>query len=164
MCTGNPLFISDLRVGSMRHSGSKWAASTGTVEGVSLFDVRGAVELAKGNQDVLPVQRALPVLKEGEGVLQVGRLSLRLLPDLTPSRALVWGTVLAVWVVGGVTVKAAKRMGISSVDDVRERVGATMLPLAATCRSYMNRFASAPGAERNEAAQDLAGRLRLQMR
>jgi hypothetical protein len=148
----------------MRHSGSKWAASTGTVEGVSLFNVRGAVELAKGTKDKLPVQRALPVAAPTEGVLQLGRMSLRLMPDFTPSRALVWGTVLACWAVGGVTVMAAQSMGFSSVEDVRDKVGATMLPAAAACRSYMTRFVSPPGAGGNVAAQDLAGRLRMAMR
>jgi len=45
---------------------------------------------------------------------------LRLLQRLTDcpraaSRALMWGTLLAVWTVAGVTVKTAKSLGISSV-------------------------------------------------
>ena len=43
--------------------------------------------------------------------------SLTLLLSATANRALLWGTVLAVWTVAGVSVKAARTLGIKSVRD-----------------------------------------------
>lgn len=101
---------------------------------MSLFDVKGGVKLMEGGQSVLPPQRALPTA--AEAVVQLGQMRFKLLPDLTracpkrsphaplppasdgpraASRALMWGTLLAVWTVAGVSVKTAKSLGISSV-------------------------------------------------
>ena len=59
----------------------RWVASSGTVDGVSLFDVKGGVKLMEGAQSVLPKQRALPTASEA--VLQLGQMRFQLLPDLT---------------------------------------------------------------------------------
>ena len=112
-------------------------ASSGTVDGVSLFDVKGGVRLAEGAGSVLPPQRAPP--SAPEAVLQLGQMRFKMLPDLTracaqrllracelvlthdcslphaASRALVWGTVLAVWTIAGVVVKTARSLEISTV-------------------------------------------------
>ena len=62
----------------------RWVASSATVDGVSLFDVKGGVKLMEGAQSPLPRQRALPAAPEA--VLQLGQLRLKLLPDLTRTR------------------------------------------------------------------------------
>lgn len=62
----------------------RWVASSGTVDGVSLFDVKGGVKLMEGAQSVLPKQRALPTASEA--VLQLGQMRFQLLPDLTRTR------------------------------------------------------------------------------
>ena len=123
VCTGHPLFVRDVSMGSrLSISGSKcvapqpqlsrarcsrvaqrvsapalrstaphtpfsvrrWIASSATVDGVSLFDVKGGVKLMEGAQSVLPPQRALPTAHET--VVQLGELRLKLLPDLTRTR------------------------------------------------------------------------------
>lgn len=39
----------------------------------------------------------------------------KLFPDLTPGRAFMWGTILAVYTVGMVSVVSARAVGIQSV-------------------------------------------------
>jgi hypothetical protein len=39
----------------------------------------------------------------------------KLFPDLTPGRAFMWGTILAVYTVGAVSVVSARALGIQSV-------------------------------------------------
>ena len=56
-------------------------ASSGTVDGVSLFDVKGGVRLAEGAGSALPPQRAPPAAPEA--VLQLGQMRFKMLPDLT---------------------------------------------------------------------------------
>jgi hypothetical protein len=59
----------------------RWVAASNTVEGVSLFDVKGAVKLMEGSRSELPKQWVPK--PSTEPVLQLGRLNLRLMPELT---------------------------------------------------------------------------------
>lgn len=54
------------------------------MEGVSLFDIKGAVKLMEGSQSPLPKQVVLP--QHQSAVLRLGSLNLKLLPDLTRAR------------------------------------------------------------------------------
>ena len=77
----------------------------------------------------------------------------------------MWGTVLAVWTVAGVSVKAARALGIRSVDDVKEKFADTMLPYAERCQDallpYRERLVSDQGSLKNS---DMTARLKLSMR
>jgi hypothetical protein len=120
---------------------------------VSLFNVRGAMELMQGSQSQLPVQKALPM--PAMPTLQLGSLRLKVMPDFTPSRALVWGTILSLWCVGGLTVQMSKRMGIHSVADVQDRCAMALAPVAARARNYFSPLKQrvlAPGARRRRVA------------
>ena len=142
---------------------SRWAASTSTVEGVSLFDVRGAVKLMDGSSSPLPPQRALP--SSTDAVLEVGKLRLRLLPELTPSRALFWGSLLCVWTVAGLTTRTARSLGISSAEDVRAKCGEAMEPYARSFQDMLlpirERLQTGQGAPR---VSELTTRLKASMR
>ena len=65
-------------------------------------------------------------------------------PELTPrlaaSRAVFWGSVLAVWAVGGLTLKAAKALHIDSVADIKGKVGNAMEPVAARLSAVMDPY------------------------
>jgi hypothetical protein len=119
--------------GRLSVSGSKWAASTATVEGVSLFDVRGALKLAQGGQDKLPVQRSLPPPQ----MVMLGGVRLKLMPDYTPGRAIVWGTILSCWLVGGISAKVAQSMGIRTIADVRGTFSDAFSPGVAALRERL---------------------------
>ena len=123
---------------------------------MSLFDVKQGVKLMEGSQSVLPPQRALPTAHEAVLQLGQMRFKLlpdltRACPLALPapaarkkthkmraltraaaspraaSRALIWGTLLAVWTIAGVTVKTARMMDIGSVRS------ASKSPLHRTC-------------------------------
>ena len=69
----------------------RWVAASNTVEGVSLFDVKGAVKLMEGSRSELPKQWVPK--PSPEPVLQLGRLNFRLMPELTRA--------LGTWMPGG---------------------------------------------------------------
>lgn len=96
--------------------------------GVSLFDVHAALELARGAGTELPPQRAPP--PPPPPVVLFGR-PFRLLPDLSPGRAMLWGAVLSAWAVGGLCLGTARRLRIATPDDARQRLGEAMAPAAA---------------------------------
>jgi hypothetical protein len=99
-------------------------------------------------------------------VLKLGGLRLQVLPDLPPSRALMWGTIVAVWAVGGAAMRVSKSMGIESVADVQSRFNQALSPMAARCRqafSPYRRIIVAPG-ENGGKMDELASALRVALR
>ena len=128
------MFVSDVSLGSMSIGGNKWAASSGGSSGVSLFDVRGALKLASGAASELPVQKALPA--PSSTVMLLGK-PFRLMPDASPARAMLWGSVLAAWTVGGLCLHTARRLDIATAANVKDKLGDAMSPAAARVRVAM---------------------------
>lgn len=123
-----PMFVENLKLGSRISMGrGKWQASTSTVDGATLFDVKAAPRLMEGSQSVLPPQRTI---KSAPSLVEIGSVKLRLLPDFTPSRALFWGTVLAAWGTAAVVIRSAKAVGIHSLADVQEKCNDALYPVA----------------------------------
>lgn len=161
----NPMFVSNLQLGNkLSVGGAKWIASSTTVEGASIFSAGSALELMEGNKSpLLPPQRSLPKLDLP--TVQLGSMRLKLFPDFTPGRALLWGSLLAVWGTSAVAVRTAKAMGIHSLEDVRSRFGSALAPVRgsmhATLEPFRDTFA---GSHEAVASSDFSQRLRISMR
>lgn len=161
----NPMFVSNLQLGNkLSVGGAKWIASSTTVQGASIFSAGSALELMEGNKSpLLPPQRSLPKLDMP--IVQLGSMRVKLFPDFTPGRALMWGTLLAVWGTSAVAVRTAKAMGISSLEDVRSKFGDALAPIKgsmhATLEPFRDTFA---GSHEAVAGSDFSQRLRVSMR
>lgn len=61
----------------------------------------------------------------------------RLLPEFTPGRALMWGTILALWGTAGLVASTARGLDIGSAEEAPGRLRATMAPLVAGLEAWM---------------------------
>ena len=52
----------------------------------------------------------------------------KVFPDLTPGRAFMWGSILAVYAVGVASFTVARSVGVTSVDDIRDKMQAAFAP------------------------------------
>ena len=111
-----------------------------TEAGASIFHANKGTELItqtelpKVWQGNMRAKRAMEAGMQGEVVTLMGK-PLRLFPNMTASRALLWGTVIASWFVGATAATAAKSLGVRSVDDIRTRVPQAIAPAASSLRS-----------------------------
>lgn len=95
----------------------------------------------------------------------------RLLPELTPGRAFLWGTVLALWGTGALVATTAKSLNILSFEDAPSVLKATFAPLAvalesnlAPLRESMAATTAAGGAVREDAQQsEFVDRIRVKL-
>lgn len=80
----------------------------------------------------------------------------KVFPDLTPGRAFMWGSILAVYAVGVASYAVARSVGVTSVDDVRDKMQAAFAPYKEAMQASAS---SAKGSltlrERPEALQQL---------
>jgi len=160
--TGAPLYVGNLKMGSKLSLGAgKWAASTGTVAGASIFDVQGAYKLIDGTGSELPPQRSVPAATES--VVKLGGVRLRLLPEMTPGRALLWGSVLAVWATSAAVLRAARALEIRSVADVRSGCAAALGPVGGRLAARLEPVKAMLGGQSSPAGQRFAAKLKTAM-
>jgi len=118
----NPMYVSKATLGSQVSLGrSKWSAGTDTVQGASIFDVRKGAELANSAPEHVRQQVVKPAAPVE--LVSVGKVKLRLMPDYTPGRALMWGSVLAVWGTAAIVLRSAKSLEIGSLEEVPAKLG-----------------------------------------
>jgi hypothetical protein len=86
----------------------------------------------------------------------------RVLPELTPGRAMLWGTVLAVWATGAVVATAMRNLEIQGAADAPEKLRLIFAPFVAGVHEVLAPWrstlstASAAGSEaREETAQSM---------
>lgn len=80
---------------------------------VSLIAVQGPDEAAKKRVHPAAIAHANRVARAQQvGVTLYGY---KVFPDLTPGRAFMWGSILALWAVGTVSLASARALDIHSV-------------------------------------------------
>jgi hypothetical protein len=157
------MYVGNLKLGTRLSLGrGKWQASSGTVEGTSLFDVKAAYKLIDGTDATLPRQRA--VAPAPETVITLGNKLFRVFPDFTPGRALVWGTLLAVWGTSAVVVRTARRLEIQSIDDVRSALNEALTPMAGRIQHQVDPYREVLVAgDKSFMESDLSKQLKLKL-
>ena len=86
------------------------------VDGTSIFSVNQGKQMAQTPQ-------RLPTAFEAKRLAKIQSAALdsplvqgyRLLPQFTPGRALMWGSILAMWGTAGLAVSAARHLDIHAV-------------------------------------------------
>lgn len=136
-------------------------------DGASIFSVADGKELAQTpHRPPTPFERI-----RGERLARAQLASpivqgYRLLPEFTPGRALLWGSIMAVWVTAGSFVTLKKALGIQSAADAPERLSVLIVPWVEWCDERLSplreqyALPSSRGVEPPEIAQRLKGLFR----
>jgi len=138
----SPMYVDKATLGSSVSLGrGKWNAGHSTVEGASIFDIKKGADLASGGGSAEALE-SMPKYKQVKlptpQVADVMGVKFRLLPEYTPGRALVWGSILALWGTSVVVMRAARSLDITSVDDANGKLSGAAAPIVSGCATYLS--------------------------
>ncbi|KAK9798560.1 hypothetical protein WJX73_006163 [Symbiochloris irregularis] len=141
-------------------------------DGVSIFSVQEGKTMAQTPQ-------RLPTAFEAKRAAKISQAALdsplvqgyRLLPQFTPGRAFMWGSILAMWGTAGLAVSAARQLDIHTAEGAAEKLRATCAPMIDAVSSAFSplkgQLASSQAAERSLAADnsltELARRMKVKL-
>ncbi|KAL4436815.1 hypothetical protein ABPG75_003954 [Micractinium tetrahymenae] len=140
-----------------------------TTDGASIFSVADGKRLASEPAPSATYYENIRARKIQRAALEGPTVAgYRVLPEMTPGRAFMWGTILAVWGTGALIASTARSLDIHSADEAPSRLRTLFAPVAealearlAPLRSSMSIGAVAGDAVRQEAAQsEVVKRLR----
>ncbi len=102
-----------------------------TSDGVSIFSVADGKELASTPAKPLNHYENIRMQKIQKAALQTPTVlgGYRVLPEMTPGRALLWGTMLAIYGTSAVVMSTASYLEINSLGEVRETMARVLGPL-----------------------------------
>eukprot|EP00892_Ulva_mutabilis_P012627 jgi/Ulvmu1/9737/UM055_0077.1 len=121
---------------NMKFNSSRWTRSA-EAEGLSIFDMKGAMSAIQDGPDDAAKKRAHPAaIAHAARVARAQQMGAswfgyKLFPDLTPGRAFMWGSILALYAVGASAVLTARACDISSVDEIKVKMQAAFAPYKA---------------------------------
>lgn len=128
-----PRKVNSLHGGEMGNLGTKvnMGRMRWTSDGVSIFSVADGKKLASTEPKPLNHYENIRMTKIQKAAMQTPTVlgGYRVLPEMTPGRALMWGTIVAVWGTGALVMSTAKYLGIEELGDVPERMKAVLSPL-----------------------------------
>lgn len=129
-----PSIYDSLGSKELRSARDKW--SSHTLDGKSIFDVNAAQDLMLEEHNAKKAAKKARLVNVGAKpppppVLRVGGVPLLLLPEPTAGRALLWGTVLAVWAGSAAASFTCNQLDINSASDVAPKFREALEPLAA---------------------------------
>ncbi|KAI3434849.1 hypothetical protein D9Q98_002903 [Chlorella vulgaris] len=143
-----------------------------SIEDASIFSVSDGKRLAQEPPPMATHYERIRLNKVARAAYESPTMAgLRLLPKFTPGRALLWGTILALWGTGAVVATTAKQLEISTSDEVSNRLrpmfgswAASLAGIFAPLRHSLSINAVAGDAMRQDAQQsELVRRLRRTM-
>lgn len=140
-----------------------------TSDGVSIFSVSDGKELASTPAKPLNHYENIRMQKIQKAALQTPTVlgGYRVLPAMTPGRALLWGTVLAIYGTSAVVMSTASYLEIKSIGDVRETMARVLGPLGRSLKDGMAGLSAmrGQGEVREEAAWfgDFVSRLKVKL-
>ena len=86
------------------------------IDGTSIFSVNEGKQMAQTPQRLPTAFEAKRLSKITQAALDTPLVQgYRLLPQFTPGRAFLWGSVLAAWATGALAMSTARSLGIHSV-------------------------------------------------
>lgn len=118
---------------NMKFNSSRWTRSA-EAEGLSIFDMKGAMSAIQDGPDDAAKKRAHPAaIAHAARVARAQQMGaswfgFKLFPDLTPGRAFMWGSILAVYAVGASAAICARALDIGSVDDIKVKMQTAFAP------------------------------------
>lgn len=99
-------------------------------EGVNVFSVAEGKRLASTPAPHMTHYESIRHEKMQRAALESPQIrGYRLLPAMTPGRAMLWGTVLAVWGTAALVASTARSLGIQGAEDAGPKLRAALQPL-----------------------------------
>ena len=87
-----------------------------TVDNASIFSVDDGKRLAQTPHKPLTFYERIRLEKQQKAAVETPLVKgIRLLPEFTPGRAMLWGSILAVWGTAALVVSTAKSLDIKTV-------------------------------------------------
>ena len=87
-----------------------------TVDNASIFSVDDGKRLAQTPHKPLTFYERIRLEKQQKAAIETPLVKgIRLLPEFTPGRAMLWGSILAVWGTAALVVSTAKSLDIKTV-------------------------------------------------
>lgn len=103
-----------------------------TAEDVSIFSVADGKRMASTPPKAISNYENIRMTKIQRAALETPTMAgYRLLPEFTPGRAMLWGTVIAMWATGAVVATAMKNLEIEGAADASGKIRAVVAPWAA---------------------------------
>lgn len=130
-----------IKSGEMHGTGLGTRVSMGRMrwvsEGVSIFSVADGKKMANTQPKALNHYDSIRMNKIQKAALETPTVfgGLRVLPEMTPGRALMWGTIVALWGTGALVASTAKYLEIESMQDVPGRMKEVLTPLGKGLKS-----------------------------
>lgn len=104
----------------------------------SIFSVADGKRMASTPAPPGTVYEGLRMAKIQKAALEGPTLAgYRLLPELTPGRAFLWGTILAVWGTGALAAGAARGLDIKDASDASAKLKAAFAPAVASLHGWL---------------------------
>ena len=92
-----------------------------TVGDASIFSVDDGKRLAQTPHKPLTFYERIRLEKQQKAAIETPLIKgIRLLPEFTPGRAMLWGSILAVWGTAAIVMSTAKTLGIHTVSAQRQ--------------------------------------------
>jgi hypothetical protein len=141
---------------------TKW-----NLEGVSIFSVEDGKRLAQTPTKASTAAEARLAARLARAAADSPLVAgYRLLPLLTPNRAFMWGTILAVWSTATITLVGAKRLGITGFENMGERMREALRPYVESAEQAMAPYkvdlAALEGSAKTSPAAAFGQRIRSQ--
>lgn len=105
---------------------SRWMS-----EDVSIFSVADGKRMANTQPKALNHYDSIRMSKIRKAALETPTVlgGLRVLPEMTPGRALMWGSILAVWGTGALMLSGAKYLDIKETSEAPEKLKRALKPI-----------------------------------
>lgn len=134
-----------------------------TAEDVSIFSVADGKRMASTPAAPINNYDNIRMIKIQKAALETPTVAgYRVLPELTPGRAMLWGTVLAIWATGALVATTMKSLEIQGAADAPEKLKLIFAPFVAGVhetlapwRSTLSTASAAGNEAREETAQSV---------
>lgn len=104
---------------------AKWSA-----DGASIFSVNDGKRLAQTpvrEPSAWEASRARKIAQAAQVDKRVVQ-GIRLMPEYTPARAMLWGSIMAVWATGAITASVARSLDIHTAEEASEKMRSAFEP------------------------------------
>lgn len=137
-----------------------------TVGDASIFSVDDGKRLAQTPHKPLTFYERVRLEKQQKAAIQTPLVQgYRLLPEFTPGRAMLWGTILAVWGTAAVVASTAKSLDIKTTDEAAGKLRDVFAPVAGSLSAALMPLKGMVSATsvRSEQQSELAVRLKAKL-
>ncbi|KAK9817724.1 hypothetical protein WJX72_001239 [[Myrmecia] bisecta] len=138
-----------------------------TSDGASIFSVQDGKRLAQTPPKEPTIYEQARMARMARNQLETPLVrGYRLLPEFTPGRALMWGTIFAVWGSAALVVSTARQLGIHKVEDANDALRNVFSPFVAGATERLAPLQgtlSIPSPLREQEPSELAKKLRVQL-